>query len=132
MSEHFSDLFELALKARENAYVPYLDFKVGASLRCASGKLYVGCNYQTASLPLGCCAENVAICQMIANADRDIVEVVVVADSDHISPCGACRQQLFEFSTSDTVVHLCNLQGLLTSSTIGELLPLAFKENFME
>lgn len=126
MTEHFDEMFQKALEARKNAYVPYVDFKVGTCIRTADNQLFVGANFQNASLPHGQCAESNAVGNMITCGKQKIIEVVIVGDSDSLSPCGGCRQQLKEFADNDTPVHLCNLNGLIKTVTMGELLPMSF------
>jgi cytidine deaminase len=64
---------------------------------------------------------------MVAAGDRQIVEVVVVTERAELcSPCGRCRQQLAEFARPDTPIHLCGPEGVRVTTTLGDLLPLAF------
>ena len=128
MSELVS-LFNIALKARDGAYAPYSNFKVGAAILSATLKTYEGCNVENVSYPCGTCAEAGAIAAMNVNGDRLIKDIVVVADSKNlISPCGACLQRIFEFSDENTMVHLADLTGIKKSYKISELLPAAFDE----
>ena len=77
------------------AYAPYSNFKVGAAIRAASGRVYVGVNVENVAYPEGTCAEAGAIAAMIAGGDTKIAEVYVIADSpDPVPPCGGCRQTL--------------------------------------
>ena len=91
-------LFQQALKVRELAHAPYSKFKVGAAIRTATGKIFVGCNVENIAYPEGSCAEAGAISAMIAGGEKQIEEIIVVADSPvPISPCGGCRQKIAEF-----------------------------------
>ena len=120
-------MLDAARRALANAHAPYSRFRVGACLRAASGRLYAGCNVENAAYPVGQCAEATAIGAMVASGDRRIVEVVVASESAELCPpCGRCRQQLAEFAGADTPVHLCGPEGVRASTTLGELLPLAF------
>jgi cytidine deaminase len=120
-------MLEVARHALANAYAAYSDFRVGACLRAASGRLHAGCNVENAAYPVGQCAEASAIGAMITAGDREIVEVVLVTERpEACPPCGRCRQQLAEFAASDTPIHLCGPEGLRQSATLGQLLPLAF------
>lgn len=120
-------MLDLARRALEHAHAPYSRFRVGACLRTASGQLYAGCNVENAAYPVGQCAEATAVGAMVAAGDRQIVEVVVVTELAALCPpCGRCRQQLAEFAGPDTPVHLCGPEGVRASTTLGELLPLAF------
>jgi cytidine deaminase len=120
-------MLALARRALEHAHAPYSRFRVGACLRAASGRLHAGCNVENAAYPVGQCAEATAIGAMVAAGDRRIVEVVVLTEGKELcAPCGRCRQQLAEFAAPDTRVHLCGPEGVRLTTTIGELLPLAF------
>ena len=116
-----------ARAAREQAYAPYSKFKVGASLRGASGALYSGCNVENAAYPQGWCAEASAIAGMIRAGERRIVEVLVMGEGPPpCTPCGGCRQKLWEFADASVPVHVCNPAGWLMTTTVGELMPHAF------
>ena len=89
------DLLKAATAARENAYAPYSNFKVGAAMRAASGKIYVGANVENVSYPVGTCAEEAALAAMIVAGETEDIEAYVIADSpEPVTPCGACRQRL--------------------------------------
>lgn len=127
MSEQFGQMLDLARQALGRAHAPYSRFRVGASVRAASGRLYAGCNVENASHPVGQCAEASAIGAMVTAGDRRIVEVVLVTErAEPCSPCGRCRQQISEFADADTPIHLCGPEGLRLTATLGQLLPLAF------
>ena len=127
MSADFDRMLDLARAALANAHAPYSRFRVGACVRAASGRLYAGCNVENASYPVGQCAEASAIGAMVTGGDRAIVEVVLVTErAAPCSPCGRCRQQLSELAHADTPIHLCGLEGLRQTVTLGQLLPLAF------
>jgi cytidine deaminase len=127
MSAPLGPLLEAARAALLNAHAPYSRFRVGACVRTASGRLYAGCNVENASYGLTECAETIAIGAMVAAGDRDITEVVIVTERDEpCPPCGRCRQQLAEFARPHARVHLCGPDGVRLTTTLGELLPLAF------
>jgi cytidine deaminase len=120
-------MVELARRALANAHAPYSRFRVGACLRAASGRLYAGCNVENSAYPVGQCAEATAIGAMVAAGDRQIVEAVVLTEGAELcSPCGRCRQQLAEFARADARIHLCGPEGVRVTTTLAELLPLAF------
>jgi cytidine deaminase len=111
-----SDLFEKARAVRLNAHAPYSKFRVGAALRTKTGQEFVAG----------------AIAAMIAAGEKEIAEICIVADSPSpISPCGGCRQKLAEFSNSSTPVHLANLEGILASHNLGDLLPHSFSSDHL-
>lgn len=126
------ELLQSALDARENAYVPYSGFKVGAAIRCPDGRVFAGCNVENVAYPQGTCAEAGAIAAMIVAGAREIAEVLVAADSpEPVTPCGGCRQKLAEFAAPDTPVLLADLSEIRVSTTIGALLPGAFTVGHM-
>ena len=127
------DLFDRALSARANAYVPYSGFRVGAALRCPDGSVHAGCNVENVAYPEGTCAEAGAIAAMVLAGRTEIAEVVVVADSpEPVTPCGGCRQKLAEFAGPDTPVTLATLDGPKVTTSVGALLPGAFATAHME
>ncbi|MER5171703.1 cytidine deaminase [Thioclava sp. GXIMD2076] len=126
-------LLDAARKVRENAYVPYSNFKVGAALRTASGTVYVGVNVENVAYPEGTCAEAGAIAAMVAAGETELAEVAVIADSPTpVPPCGGCRQKLAEFGAKDTPVTLGTLSGATLKTTIGDLLPGQFDKSHMD
>ena len=122
---------ELLLAAEgvmRTAYVPYSHFPVGAALRAPDGSVHVGSNVENASYPQGQCAETSAIGALIAAGHTRITEIAVTAERmDVCPPCGGCRQRLKEFADADTPVHLGRPGGPRETTTVGELLPLAFE-----
>jgi len=125
-------LIDDARAVRENAYVPYSKFKVGAAIRTVGGAVYKGCNVENVAYPEGTCAEAGAIAAMIAGGDIAIAEVAVIADSpEPVSPCGGCRQKLAEFAKGEVKVTLATIDGALFETTVGDLLPGAFDQDYM-
>ena len=99
-----SDLLEAAKTAHQNAYAPYSGFHVGAALRSSSGHIHAGANVENASYGLGRCAEQSAVQALATAGERTFNEVVVYTTAEEpASPCGACRQVLFEFAAAATV-----------------------------
>lgn len=123
------ELFEAARAVRAHAHVPYSRFSVGAALRSSSGRVYIGCNVENAAYPQGLCAEAVAIGAMVSAGEREIAEVVTVAEADGgevITCCGGCRQKLREFAAADVPVHAADLHGVRATFTVAGLLPQSF------
>lgn len=122
-------LVAAAVKAKEAAYAPYSNFRVGAAIETADGRVFTGCNVENASYGLTICAERVAAGAAVAAGARAFVRVVVATDVDPpSSPCGACRQVLSEFGHDiaiEAVGPHWNRQW-----TIAELLPAAFDKDF--
>lgn len=124
---------QAALTAREAAYVPYSHFKVGAAVLTASGDVFTGANIENASYGLTMCAERNAIFAAACAGHRELAAIAVVADTaGGVSPCGACRQVMTEFTTADTPVYLGNLHDIIEPTTVGALLPGAFNKEDMQ
>jgi len=116
-----------AYSALPNAYAPYSKFTVAACICTDKDNLYTGVNVENGSYGLTTCAEASAICSMVSSGEQHIKSIVVLAGSSQLCPpCGSCRQKIYEFSTPQTIVHLCNKDSILRSIPINELLPLAF------
>jgi cytidine deaminase len=121
------DLISAATVARANAYAPYSGFSVGAALLGVGGGIYAGANVENAAYPQSQCAEASALGLMISEGERRLEAVLVIAAGPSlVTPCGGCRQRLFEFGTAETPVHLCSEQGLVRTISLGDLLPLGF------
>lgn len=118
-------LMDLANTARQRAYAPYSNYRVGAALRTKTGRLYTGVNVENASYPQTMCAERVAIFKAVSEGEKEFEVITVVTDNGG-SPCGGCRQVLAEFGL-DTLVILADGTGkLIKEMTVRELLPEAF------
>ena len=121
------DLLQAALAARNRAHAPYSNFKVGAAVRGASGRVYGGCNVENAAYPEGICAEASAIGAMVLAGESKIVEVLVVGISEApVTPCGGCRQKIREFAAPDTPIHVAGADGVQMTLTLEALLPQSF------
>ncbi len=132
MNPKNKSLVEAAKNGRENAFAPYSNFKVGAAVETAGGKIFIGCNVENASYGLTVCAERVAIWKAVSEGERDFISLAVVADTDELTPpCGACRQIIWEFC-GDIPVTMANLQGQSETLQMSELLPKAFGREFLE
>jgi cytidine deaminase len=127
MSDGPADLFEAARAVQGNAHVPYSRFDVGAAFRAASGRIYVGCNVENASYPEGICAESSAMGAMVTAGEREIVEVLTIADGERLTtPCCGCRQRIAEFARRDVLVHCAGPDGVRRTFTVAELIPASF------
>lgn len=120
-------LIEQAIMARQNAYVPYSKFPVGAALLGESGTVYLGCNIENAAYPLCNCAERTALFKAVSEGERAFQAIAVVADTPGpVSPCGACRQVMAELCGPDMPVILANLEQAVSVTSVSALLPGAF------
>lgn len=122
-------LIEAAKEVRQNAHAPYSNYFVGAAIIDDRGDIHTGCNVENAAYPEGICAEANAIGAMVAAGGKKISVIAAVGGSDALefcTPCGGCRQSIFEFSDKHTRVILINEEGKIQKYSIDELLPLAF------
>jgi cytidine deaminase len=125
-------LIEIATKARSCSLAPFSNFLVGAALRTAAGKVYTGCNIESASYGLTVCAERVAIWKALSECERDFTDLVVVVDTEQLTPpCGTCRQIIWEYC-KQAKITLANLRGQRQEVNIGDLLPRAFDARFLK
>jgi cytidine deaminase len=125
-------LIKMAIEAREKAYVPYSGFKVGAAILTKEGKVFTGCNIESASYSPTICAERTALAKAVSEGYRDIDAVVVVGSLGKLSyPCGVCRQMIREFG-EDIKIIVAKSTEEYKEYTIRELLPESFGPEDLE
>lgn len=128
LPEGWQDLVRASRDVRENAYARYSEFRVGAAVRTQSGQIFRGCNVENASYGLTICAERTAVSTAVASGDRQL-SVMCISLEGVPTPCGACRQFLFEFNPELTLllddVRLSNPAPECT--TLSTLLPRGFQ-----
>lgn len=120
------DLVDLARTARERAYAPYSDFKMGAAARTATGQVHPGALVENVSLGLAMCAERVAMFSAVAAGESSIVAVALVAprtDDAVTLPCGACLQVASELGGPDVEIVVADLDGAVERHRLGDLAP---------
>ena len=121
------DLIAAAKKYRENAYVPYSKFKVGAAVLTKKGNVYGGCNIENSSFPVTNCAERTAIFKAVSEGEQEFAAIALIADTPGpCSPCGACRQVMVEFKIPRII--MANMKGDVKVVTLEEIMPYAFTE----
>ena len=124
---NLEELIDKAKEARERAYAPYSCFQVGAALLTKKGNLYLGCNVENGSYGLTLCAERAAIASAVAGGEKEFEALAIVAETEGlITPCGACRQFIYEFSSTLTILT-ANLSGTYRQMRVMDLLPEAFE-----
>lgn len=117
-----------AIDVTQHAYIPYSNYPVGAALRTVEGQFYTGCNVENASYPATICAERTALVKAVSEGHRQF-DLLVVVTKNAGSPCGICRQMLYEFAPEMRVI-LADLSGHITSdTTLSGLLPDGFGPN---
>jgi len=113
-----NDLYERAVAISERAYAPYSSYLVGAAVRTRDGKVFEGVNVENAAYPLGVCAEKSAIVKAVSDGYKpgDIAAIGITA-----SPCGGCRQWLYEFRIDE--VTFLSPTGKIVTYSAADLLP---------
>ena len=132
LSESENELIKTATEARLRSVAPFSKFLVGAALQTKDGKVFTGCNVESASYGLTVCAERVAIWKALSEGERDFTDLVIVADTEQLTPpCGTCRQIIWEFAKHAKII-LANLRGQKEEVDIAHLLPKAFDARFLK
>lgn len=120
------DLVVLARQAQDMAYAPYSNYRVGAALLTAGGKVYTGANIENASYSLTICAERMAIFNAVMAGEKEFTALAITSSGiGWVNPCGACLQVLAEFTTTVKII-VSDDKGELKEYTLGEMLPHAF------
>lgn len=118
-------LVDVAREAMARAYAPYSGYSVGAALESEDGRVYAGCNVESASSPAGICAERSALAAAVGTGQRRFNRIAICCSEEHPAPpCGVCRQALIEFGDIEVVSE--GSTGEQRKWTLGELLPHAF------
>jgi cytidine deaminase len=130
---NLKDLHLTAQKAQKQAYAPYSNFYVGAAIVDEQGVIHSGCNVENAAYPIGCCAEQSAVAQMIVNGGHTIKQILIIGKAGvTCPPCGACRQIISEHGDNETQIHLETAPGQFSTQSINDLLPDAFRHTQLE
>jgi cytidine deaminase len=120
------ELLKKAFEAKEYAYAPYSNFRVGAAVLTKSGKIFTGCNIECASYGGTNCAERTALFKAISEGERQFKAIAIISDKDdNTFPCGICRQVILEFGR-DIQIITGTLGGKIKKISIEELLPHSF------
>jgi cytidine deaminase len=122
------ELIARAVAARENAVAPYSQFKVGCAIETADGRIFTGCNIENATYGLTVCAERVALWKALSEGAREFKQLAMVsAAGSPTTPCGACRQLLWEYC-GDLPIFSQTLDGKHGTFRLAELLPNPFDD----
>ena len=132
--EQWKDLLcQQAKTARERAYCPYSHFAVGAALLCEDGKIYTGCNIESAAYSPSICAERTAFAKAVSEGEKNFTAIAIVggkqgdACKGECPPCGVCRQVMMEFCDPETfLVLLITESNEYKEYTLSKLLPFGF------
>ena len=142
LSDSAKLLMEKAAEARQLAYAPYSQFKVGAAILLEDGTIVSGSNQENAAYPSGLCAERVAIFHAGATyPNLKIIQLAICAGSTQkttttpVSPCGSCRQSIAEYETkqdSPIEIYFMGETGpIYQSDSVNDLLPLLFNKKLL-
>ena len=123
-------LIEAAKKVRKNAHAIYSNYKVGAAVLTIDDSIITGCNVESSSYGLTCCAERVALFSAVANGHNKFKALAVITE-DGGTPCGACRQVIWDLC-GDIPVYIADENGNIEETTSKELLPNAFNDSSLK
>ncbi len=128
------ELVKEALAAREFAYTPYSKFNVGAALFCKNGRVFRGCNIESASYTPTNCAERTAFFKAVSEGEREFSAIAIVGGpagappADFCYPCGVCRQVMAEFCGRDFKVYIAKSESEIREYFLDEIIPFAFTQ----
>lgn len=128
------ELVKEALAAREFAYTPYSKFNVGAALLCKNGRVFRGCNIESASYTPTNCAERTAFFKAVSEGEREFSAIAIVGGpagappADFCYPCGVCRQVMAEFCGRDFKVYIAKSESEIREYFLDEIIPFAFTQ----
>ena len=123
-------LIQTAIKMCDVAHAPYSNYQVGAAVETETGEIIGGCNVESSSYSLTCCAERTALFRAIAEGHTSF-KSLAVATTNGGSPCGACRQVIWDLC-GDIPIHICDKKGWVKTLSSSELLPDAFDDSHLK
>ena len=128
---NYEALAQAAIDAKAMSYSPYSKFQVGAALLSKSGKIYTGCNVESASYSPTNCAERTALFKAVSEGEQEFSAIAIAGSPkdhapDYCYPCGVCRQMLNEFVTDDFVVIIAKSATDYRVHSFVELFPYGF------
>ena len=123
-------LIKAAIDMRKKSHSPYSNYRVGAAVETESGKIIGGCNVESSSYGLTCCAERVALYSAISEGHDNFKSMAISTENGGM-PCGACRQVIWDLC-NDIKIYICNGKELLRTIDSSDLLPDAFDESFLK
>jgi cytidine deaminase len=112
-----------ALAVAKNAYAPYSKFKVGAAALVDDGRIITGCNVENASYGMTLCAECGIVSELARSGGGRLVAICTVGNDEPVTPCGRCRQLLWEHGGANMLLEVNG-----ESRKLSEMLPVAFPE----
>lgn len=131
MTDVHDKLVQTAIQASQHAYIPYSEYAVGAALQTDNGMVFTGCNIENAAYPATICAERTALVKAVSEGYQSF-DAIAVVTRDGGSPCGMCRQMMYEFAPEMTVI-IADLDGKVHHVLpLSELLALGFGPSNLE
>ena len=127
--DSIKNLINKAIEARENAYCPYSNFKVGAAALFEDGEIYIGSNIENASYGATNCAERTAIFNGVSKGNRKLKALAIIGSTEKFTfPCGICRQVMLEFAEDKNIkIYIIKNQNEILEKTLEQLIPNSFK-----
>ena len=122
-----TDLIKTAISMRSKAYAPYSNYKVGAAIQTNNNIIFGGCNIESSSYSLTCCAERVAIFKAISEGYKKF-KALSVSTNNGGMPCGACRQVIWDLC-GNIPIYICDNKNLIKTLKTIELIPHPFDKN---
>lgn len=129
------ELCRAAIKSRENSYCPYSHFAVGAALKCINGKIYTGCNIESAAFSPSVCAERTAFYKAVSSGEKEFCAIAIAGGKegenpkDFCPPCGVCRQVMAEFCDENFLIILAKSEDEFKEYNLSQLFPHGFGAN---
>lgn len=123
-------LIDKAIKMRDRAHAPYSNYTVGAAVQSNSGDIIGGCNIESSSYGLTCCAERTALFRAISEGHRSFSAIAVATENGGM-PCGACRQVIWDLCKK-IPIYICSNNGYLKTVFSHDILPDAFDDSFLK
>ena len=127
-------LIKKAIEARELAYCPYSNFKVGAAALFEDGEIYTGCNIENASYGATNCAERTAIFNGVSQGNKVLKALALIGDTNNFTyPCGICRQVICEFAENkDMKIYIIKNENDYIETTLDKIMPGAITKADLE
>ena len=128
------ELILKAIEAREKAYCPYSNFKVGAAALFEDNNIYTGCNIENASYGATNCAERTAIFKGVSEGNRTLKALALIGDVNNFTyPCGICRQVISEFAEDGNVkIYIIKNENEVLEKTLDEIMPGSFTKKDLD
>tara|TARA_B100001996_G_C18670457_1_gene596541 strand:+ start:841 stop:1224 length:384 start_codon:yes stop_codon:yes gene_type:complete len=123
-------LIQTAVNMRNNAHAPYSNYKVGAAVETKTGEILGGCNIESSSFGLTCCAERTALYRAIAEGFTSFIGLAVATENGGM-PCGACRQVIWDLCKK-IPIHICDKNGFIKTISSSDLIPEAFDSSYLK